>query len=366
MFSTFLDKVKFQFPKWAQHFQREDWSIDLGTANTIISRRVNSRDATVVEIILDQPSVVAIVTNSYGSMSKPLVRAVGNEAKEMLGRTPTSIKAIRPLKDGVIADFTITEKMLQHFFSSVYNNRYFRLSPRVCVCVPCGATQVERRAIRESVLSAGAKQCFLMEEPMAAALGAGLPVDSPSGSMVVDIGGGTAEIAIISLNGIVFSQSVRVGGDRFDESIVSYVRRHFGCVIGEATAERIKKTIGIAYPSETDAEMTVSGRNVSEGVPRSFTIRSSEVMEAMQEPLTAIASAVKNALEEAPPELASDLSERGIVLTGGGALLKNIHCLIREATGLPVFIAEDPLTCVARGGGKVLQHLDKFLYCDEL
>ncbi len=284
--------------------------------------------------------------------------AVGSDAKRMLGRTPGNITAIRPLKDGVIADFQVTEKMLQHFIHKVHEHSYIRPSPRVLICVPCQSTQVERRAIRESAMSAGAREVRLIEEPMAAAIGAGLPVEQASGSMVVDIGGGTTEIAIISLNGVVYSESVRVGGDRFDEAIITYVRRNYGSLIGDATAERIKKEIGCAYQSNEIHELDVRGRNLAEGVPRSFTLNGDEILEALQEPLTAIVQAVKSALEQSPPELASDIAESGLVLTGGGALLKDLDKLLSEETGLPVIVADDPLTCVARGGGKAMELMD--------
>jgi rod shape-determining protein MreB len=324
-----------------------DLSIDLGTANTLIFVRDKG-------IVLDEPSVVAI--RQVGNQKT--VSAVGTDAKRMLGRTPGNITAIRPLKDGVIADFLVTEKMLQHFISKVHENNFIKPSPRVLICVPCKSTQVERRAIKESALGAGAREVYLIDEPMAAAIGAGLPVDEPTGSMVIDIGGGTTEIAIISLSGIVYSESVRVGGDRFDEAIVTYVRRNYGSLIGDATAERIKQEIGTAYPSDEVREIDVRGRNLAEGIPRSFTLNSNEVLEALQEPLSVIVHAVKSALEQSPPELASDIAETGLVLTGGGALLRDIDRLISEETGLPVIIADDPLTCVARGGGKALEWID--------
>lgn len=324
-----------------------DLSIDLGTANTLIYVRGKG-------IVLNEPSVVAIRQGNENSGQKHVV-AVGSEAKLMLGRTPGNISAIRPMKDGVIADFYVTEKMLQHFIHKVHENRFMRPSPRVLVSVPCGSTQVERRAIRESAISAGAREVFLLEEPMAAAMGAGMPVEEARGSMVVDIGGGTTEVAIISLNGIVYSASVRIGGDRFDESIVGYVRRNYGILIGESTAERIKHEVGLAYPANQMLQMEVRGRNLAEGIPRGFTITSNEVLEALQEPLSGILGAVRAALEQAPPELASDIAERGMVLTGGGALLRNIDRLFMEETGLPVIIADEPLTCVARGGGKALE-----------
>jgi len=327
-----------------------DLSIDLGTANTLIYLRGRG-------IVLNEPSVVAIREETgRGGRS---VQAVGAEAKMMLGRTPGNITAIRPLKDGVIADFTVTEKMLQHFIKKVHGSRYFRPSPRVLVCVPYGSTQVERRAIRESAEGAGARRVYLIEEPMAAAIGAGMPVSEARGSMVLDIGGGTSEVAVISLNGIVYAASVRIGGDRFDEAIMAYVRRNYGILIGEATAERIKHEIGSAYPGQEVDEISVKGRNLSEGVPRSFTLNSNEILEALQEPLQGIVGAVKAAREQTPPELGSDVAERGIVLTGGGALLKDLDKLLAEETGLPVIVADEPLTCVARGGGKVLELMDK-------
>jgi rod shape-determining protein MreB len=307
--------------------------------------------------VLNEPSVVAIRQES--DTGRKSVVAVGDEAKLMLGRTPQNITAIRPLKDGVIADFTVTEKMLQYFLHKVHETRIIRPSPRVLVGVPCGSTQVERRAIKESAAGAGAREVYLIDEPMAAAIGAGLPVHEPRGSMVIDIGGGTSEVAIISLNGIVFSNSVRIGGDTFDDSIVNYVRRNYGTFIGEATAERIKHQVGSAFPGTEVLEIEVKGRNLTEGMPRSFTLNSNEILEALQEPLAGIASAVKQALEQTPPELGADVADRGIVLTGGGALLRDIDRLIAEETGLPVVVAEDPLTCVARGGGRALEMIDQ-------
>ena len=324
-----------------------DLSIDLGTANTLIYVRGKG-------IVLDEPSVVAIRTHN----GQKIIEAVGKDAKRMLGRTPGNITAIRPLKDGVIADFQVTEKMLQAFISRAHENTLIRPSPRVLVCVPCKSTQVERRAIRESAYGAGARDVRLIEEPMAAAIGAGMKVDEASGSMVVDIGGGTTEIAIISLNGIVYSESVRVGGDRFDEAIVSYVRRKFGSLIGDATAERIKMEIGTAFAGGETYEIDVRGRNLAEGIPRSFKLNTEDVLEALQEALSAIVGAVKSALEQSPPELAADISEKGVMLTGGGALLRNMDKLLESETGLPVYIAEDPLTCVARGGGMALEMMD--------
>jgi rod shape-determining protein MreB len=328
-----------------------DLSIDLGTANTLIYVRGQG-------IVLNEPSVVAI-RQDRGPGGPKSIAAVGYEAKLMLGRTPGNITAIRPLKDGVIADFTITEKMLQHFIHKVHEARFFKPSPRVLICVPCGSTQVERRAIRESAAGAGAREVYLIEEPMAAAIGAGMPVDEARGSMVLDIGGGTSEVAVISLNGIVYSSSVRIGGDRFDDAIINYIRRNYGTLIGEATAERIKHEIGSAYPGKEVRELEVKGRNLSQGIPRSFTLNSNEILESLQEPLAGIVGAVKTALEQTPPELGADVAERGIVLTGGGALLRDLDQLLMEETGLPVVVADDPLTCVARGGGRALELFDE-------
>ena len=325
-----------------------DLSIDLGTANTLIYMKDKG-------IVLNEPSVVAIREQNASS----IVEAVGQEAKNMLGRTPATIKAVRPMKDGVIADFTITEKMLQHFIRKVHKQKIIKPSPKVLICVPCGATQVERRAIRESVMGAGARKVYLTEEPIAAAIGAGLPINEARGSMVLDIGGGTSEVAVLSLNGIVYSASVRIGGDKFDEAIISYVRRNYGILIGEATAEKIKHNIGTAYPSKELLEIEIKGRNLSEGVPKSFTLNSNEILEALQEPLFGIVSAVKTALERTPPELGSDVAERGIVLTGGSALLRDFDKLIMQETGIPVVIADEPLICVAKGGGKILELIEE-------
>jgi len=325
-----------------------DLSIDLGTANTLIYARGKG-------IVLNEPSVVAIRDDGRGKT----IEAVGTAAKAMVGRTPGNITAIRPLKDGVIADFTATEKMLQHFIRKVHDSPYFRPSPRVLICVPYGSTQVERRAIKESAAAAGARKVYLVEEPMAAAIGAGMPVHEAEGSMVLDVGGGTSEVAVMSLNGIVYAASVRVGGDKFDEAIINYVRRNYGTLIGETTAERIKREIGSAFPGREVREMEVRGRHLSEGVPRSFTMNSNEILEAVQEPLAAIVRAVKIALEQTPPELGSDVAERGIVMTGGGSLLRDFDRLLMEETGLPVLVADDPLTCVARGGGRVLELIDE-------
>jgi rod shape-determining protein MreB len=332
-------------------FNSQDIAIDLGTANTLIYVRGKG-------IVLDEPSVVAIRQES-GPNGKQAIHAVGLAAKGMLGRTPGSIRAIRPLKDGVISDFTVTELMLKHFIRQVLETRIFSPSPRIIICVPSGSTQVERRAIRESAIGAGASKVYLIEEPLAAALGAGLPVGEPTGSMVVDIGGGTTEVGVVSLGGLVYQGSVRVGGDKFDEAIINYVRRNYGMLIGEATAEQVKKEIGSAFPGSEVRESELKGRNLAEGIPRSFSISSNEILEALSEPLNSIVTAVKSALEHTPPELAADIAERGMTLTGGGALLRDIDRLLMEETSLPVTVAEDPLTCVARGCGLALEAMDR-------
>ena len=337
--------------KFLTSYFSTDLAIDLGTANTLIYVRDRG-------IVLDEPSVVSIRTDAAGS-GKKSVQAVGAEAKQMLGRTPGNLQAIRPMKDGVIADFTVTEQMLKYFIKKVHDTRMLRPSPRIIICVPCGSTQVERRAIRESAIGAGARQVYLIEEPMAAAIGAGMPVADATGSMVVDIGGGTTEVGVISLGGVVYANSVRVGGDRMDEAIISYIRRNYGMLIGEATAELIKKKMGSAFPGAEVLEMEVKGRSLAEGVPRSFNVSSNEILEALTEPLNAIVSAVKQALEQTPPELGADIAERGMVLTGGGALLRDLDRLLMEETGLPVIVAHDPLTCVVRGSGRALEEMDK-------
>ena len=329
----------------------DDLAIDLGTANTLIYVRGKG-------IVLDEPSVVAI-RQEGGPNGKKVIQEVGLAAKQMLGRTPGNITAIRPMKDGVIADFTVTEQMLKHFIRKVHQTRIFKPSPRIIICVPCGSTQVERRAIRESAIGAGASSVYLIEEPMAAAIGADLPVGDPTGSMVVDIGGGTTEVGVISLGGLVYKGSVRVGGDKMDEAIINYIRRNYGMLIGETTAEQIKKEIGSAFPGSEVREKEVKGRNLAEGIPRSFTISSNEILEALTEPLNSIVSAVKTALEQTPPELAADIAEKGMVITGGGALLRDIDRLLMEETGLPVIVAEDPLTCVVRGSGKALEKIER-------
>ena len=324
-----------------------DLAIDLGTANTLVYVKGKG-------IVLNEPSVVAVHKDNRGMKR---VLAVGNEAKSMLGRTPGNIVAIRPMRDGVIADFDITEAMLKHFILSVHNRKSL-VRPRIIVSVPSGITQVERRAVRETVESAGAREIYLIEEPMAAAIGAGLPIAEPTSSMVVDIGGGTTEVAVISLAGIVYAKSVRVAGDKIDEEIVQYMKRKYSLLIGERTAEIIKTEIGCAYPMTENKTIDVKGRDLISGIPKTIETSSEEIREAIIEPVTLIVDAIKDALENAPPELAGDIVDRGIVLTGGGALLKNIEILVREETGLPITIADDPLSAVARGAGMALDQLD--------
>jgi rod shape-determining protein MreB and related proteins len=327
-------------------FMSADMAIDLGTANTLVY--VKGRG-----IVLAEPSVVAIAE----VRGKKHVLAVGEEAKQMLGRTPGNISAIRPLRDGVIADFEVAEEMIKHFIRKVHNRRGFA-SPMIIVCVPSGSTAVERRAIQESAESAGARKVFLIEEPMAAAIGAGLPVTEPSGSMIVDVGGGTTEVAVISLGGIVYARSVRVGGDKMDEAIISYVRRAHNLLIGESSAERIKLEVGAASLPEGGGEgplREVKGRDLMNGVPREVLVSQRQIAEALAEPVAQILEAVKVALENTPPELAADIVDKGIVLTGGGALLMRLDQVLRDATGLPVLIAENPLQCVALGTGRALE-----------
>ncbi len=324
-----------------------DLAIDLGTANTLIYAKGKG-------IVLSEPSVVAVQKDARGSKR---VLAVGRAAKEMLGRTPGSIVAIRPMKDGVIADFEITEAMLRYFITKAHNRKTL-VHPRIIICVPFGITEVEKRAVRESAESAGAREVYLIEEPMAAAIGAGLPITEPSGNMIVDIGGGTTEVAIISLAGIVYSISVRVGGDKMDEAIIQHMKRKYNLLIGERTAERIKCTIGMAFPSEEVATMEVKGRDLVAGLPKTIEINSDEIRDSLQEPINAIIEAVRNALERTPPELSADIVDKGIVLAGGGAMLKNLDILLREETGLPVLLAEDPLTAVVLGSGLALDQLD--------
>ena len=327
-----------------------DLAIDLGTANTLIYVRDKG-------IILNEPSVVAI-RQEFGSRGGRNILAVGMEAKRMLGRTPGSIQAIRPMKDGVIADFTVTGEMLKYFIRKVHERRIFQPSPRIVICVPCGSTQVERRAIRESAQKAGASEVYLIEEPMAAAIGADLPIAEPTGSMVLDIGGGTSEVGVISLGGLVYSTSLRIAGDKMDEAIISYVRRKYGLLIGEATAEKIKKDIGTAWQNSEVRQMEVKGRHIADGVPRSLVLNSKEVHLALSEGLAGIVAAIRLALEQTPPELGADIAEKGLVVTGGGALLRDIDRMLMEETGLPIVITDDPLTCVARGCGRALQEMD--------
>ena len=324
-----------------------DMAIDLGTANTLVY--VKGRG-----IVLNEPSVVAITTRK----GKKMVQAVGDEAKMMLGRTPGHIEAIRPLRDGVIADFEVAEEMIKHFIRKVHNRRSFA-SPQVIVCVPSGSTAVERRAIQESAESAGARRVFLIEEPMAAAIGAELPVTEPTGSMVVDVGGGTTEVAVLSLGGIVYSRSVRVGGDKMDESIIAYVRRNHNLLLGESSAERIKQSIGTACPPEdgNGKSLDIKGRDLMNGVPKEIVVTQRQIAESLAEPVGAIIDAVKVALENTAPELAADIVDKGIVLTGGGALLGNLDYVLRHATGLPVSIADEPLSCVAMGTGRCLEEM---------
>ena len=334
-----------------RNYFSNDLAIDLGTANTLIYMRGKG-------IVLNEPSVVAI-RQEGGPNGKTTIHAVGHTAKQMLGRVPGNINAIRPMKDGVIADFTVTEQMLKQFIRMASPSRLFAPSPRIIICVPCGSTQVERRAIKESALAAGASEVYLIEEPMAAAIGAGLPVNEAAGSLGVDIGGGTTEVGLISLGGMVYAGSVRVGGDKFDQAIINYIRRNFGMLIGEPTAEMIKKKIGSAFPGSEVMEIEVKGRNIAEGVPRTFTVHSNEILEALSEPLNQIVVAVKNALEKTPPELGADIAEHGLMLTGGGALLRDLDQLLKEETGLPVHVAEEPLNCVVKGCGIALENMDK-------
>lgn len=327
-----------------------DLAIDLGTANTLIYVRDKG-------IVLNEPSVVAI-RQEFGGRGGRNILAVGMEAKRMLGRTPGSIQAIRPMKDGVIADFTVTGEMLKYFIRKVHEKRIFQPSPRIVICVPCGSTQVERRAIRESAQKAGAHEVYLIEEPMAAAIGADLPIAEPTGSMVLDIGGGTSEVGVISLGGLVYSHSLRIAGDKMDDAIISYVRRKYGLLIGEATAEKIKKDIGTAWQNSETRQMEIKGRHIADGVPRSLVINSKEVHSALSESLAGIVAAIRMALEQTPPELGADIAEKGLVVTGGGALLRDIDRMLMEETGLPIVITDDPLTCVARGCGRALQEMD--------
>src|SRR6202051_4375426 len=332
---------------WLHGLFSNDLAIDLGTANTLIYVKGKG-------IVSCEPSVVAVQKDARGGNK---VLAVGREAKEMLGRTPGNIRAVRPLRDGVIADFEITEAMLRYFIARAHSRRTL-VRPRIIICIPFGITQVEKRAVKESAQSAGAREVYLIEEPMAAALGAGLPIREPSGNMIVDIGGGTTEVAVISLGGIVYSKSVRVAGDKFDDAIVNYIKRKYSLLIGERTAEQIKLSIGCAYPFEEEKTYEVKGRDLISGAPKTIEVNSEEIRDALAEPVSAVVDTIKTALERTPPELAADMVDNGIILAGGGALLANLDILIKEKTGLPVALAEDPLTCVVRGSGKALEDLD--------
>ena len=334
-----------------------DIGIDLGTASILVYIKGKG-------VVLKEPSVVAFDRDTNK------IKAIGEEARLMLGRTPGNIVAVRPLRQGVISDYTVTEKMLKYFIQKAIGRRMLK-KPRISVCVPSGVTEVEKKAVEDATLQAGAREVAIIEEPIAAAIGAGIDISRPCGNMIVDIGGGTTEVAVISLNGIVYSSSVRIGGDRFDEAIISYVRRTFGSVIGEPTAERIKHEIGSAYIQEGDEilEMEVHGHNLAEGAPRSFKLTSRDVQEALQQPLNGIVAAVRTALEECQPEHAADIFERGMVLTGGGALLRNIDVLLSKECGVPAIIAEEPLTCVARGGGEAIEMIDMHggdIFSDEI
>lgn len=326
-----------------------DLAIDLGTANCLVYAKDRG-------IIVNEPSVVAV---HYGARGEQKVLAVGKEAKQMLGRTPGSIKAIRPMKDGVIADFEVTQAMLKYFIEKSLNGTKL-IKPRIIICIPFGITQVEKRAVKESAEQAGAREVYLIEEPMAAAIGAGLPITEPSGNMIVDIGGGTTEVAVISLGGIVYSKSVRVAGDKFDEAIVSYIKKKYSLLIGERMAEMIKLSIGNAFPLDLEDGKIyeVKGRDLIAGAPKTIEVTAEEVREALSDPLSEIIEAIKTSLEKTPPELAADIVDNGIILAGGGALLANLDVLIKEKTGLPVALAEDPLTCVVRGCGKALESIE--------
>jgi rod shape-determining protein MreB len=324
-----------------------DIGVDLGTANTLVYVKGEG-------IVLNEPSVVAV------DKASGTPKEFGLEAKRMLGRTPGGIEAVRPLKDGVIADVDVTEDMLRHFLKAVTSNRFFKIRPRVVVGVPSGITELERRAVRSSAHAAGAKEVYMCSEPMAAAIGVGLPVETPTGNMVIDVGGGTTEIAVIALSGSVADTSIRVGGDELDSAIVTFLRKNYNLLIGEPTAEAIKIQIGSAYPTDEEREMVVKGRDLVSGIPKTVRVHSAEIRECMQEPIQAIVGAVRRALEITPPELASDIVDRGIVMTGGGALVRGLDILLREDTGLPIHVDEEPLTCVVRGTGRILDDLSRY------
>jgi len=337
--------------KWLRGLLPYDVAVDLGTANSLIYVRGRG-------IVLNEPSVIA-VRRDHASNDPKSIAAVGHMARKMLGRAPGSIVVTRPLRDGVVANFTLTQAMLKYFIHQVRETRVVHRNPRVLIGVPSGSTQVERRAIRESAAGAGVRNVSLIEEPLAAALGAGIEIGAPRGSMVLDIGGGTSEVAVLSLNGIVYSESIRSGGDRFNEAIADYVRRQYGAVIGETTAERVKMEIGSAYPQTESTDVAIHGGHLADGLPRKFTINSNEILETLQEPLAGIVRLVHRALENTPPELSSDIAEIGLVVTGGGALLRGLDQLLVAELGVPVTIAEDPLSCVARGAGEALEFLDR-------
>lgn len=334
------------FKKFLDWFSN-DLAIDLGTANCLVYAKDRG-------IIVNEPSVVAV---HQGYRGEQKVLAVGKEAKEMLGRTPGSIKAIRPMKDGVIADFEVTQEMLKYFINKSMNGSKL-VKPRIIICIPFGITQVEKKAVKESAEQAGAREVYLIEEPMAAAIGAGLPITDPSGNMIVDIGGGTTEVAVISLGGIVYSKSVRVAGDKFDEAIVNYIKKKYSLLVGERTAEMIKMSIGNAYPFDEDVKTyEVKGRDLIAGAPKTIEVTSDEIREALSDPISEVIEAIKTSLEKTPPELAADIVDNGIILAGGGSLLSNLDILIKEKTGLPVALADDPLTCVVRGCGAALENI---------
>jgi rod shape-determining protein MreB len=339
--------MRWPFPKGGKLFPANAIAVDLGTANTLIYVKGEG-------IVLNEPSVVAL------DRETKKVKGVGLEAKRMLGRTPDGIIAVRPMKDGVIADFDVTEKMLRYFLELIINNRMFKIKPRVIVCVPSGITEVEKRAVRDSALGAGAKEVFMVAEPMAAAIGVGLPIETPTGNMVIDIGGGTTEIAVIALSGIVSDTSIRTAGDELDTAIVQFMRKNYNLLIGEPTAEQIKIHVGSAAPLAEEREMDVKGRDLVSGIPKIVHIHSTEIREAIQEPIQQIVDAVRRALEITPPELASDIVDRGIVMTGGGALIRGLDVILQHETGLPIHVDEDPLTCVVRGVGRILDDEQKY------
>jgi rod shape-determining protein MreB len=335
------------FPKFSSLLPANEIAVDLGTANTLVYVKGDG-------IVLNEPSVVAI------EKATGKIKGIGLEAKRMLGRTPEGIIAVRPLKDGVIADFDVTEQMLRRFLKTIIDKHFFRMKPRVIVCVPSGITEVERRAVRDSAETAGAKQVLMVAEPMAAAIGVGLPVETPTGNMVIDIGGGTTEIAVIALSGLISDTSIRVGGDELDQAIVQFMRKNYNLLVGDSTAETIKMRVGSASPGGEEREMEVKGRDLVSGIPKTVRVHSSEIREALQEPIQQIVDAVRRSLEVTPPELASDIVDRGIIMTGGGALIRGLDVLLHQETGLPIHVDEDPLTCVVRGAGRILDDYEKY------